>query len=339
MYEHEKSVLYKYWHEHKDEERISIRDKFLALGYPPRSLHRWLTSLEETDSIERVEGSARPPTYATPGNIRKIKAYFENRSGRSQTIMSKRLGCHRTTVGKILKRCTNIKRYKKGKIPKMTSRQKAVARPKCGKMYRMYKNHDFLIDDESYFTFSNTSLAGNDFFYSSDPNSCEESVRYNLVEKFEPKLLVWLAISPKGMTKPVFSQSGLAVNQTMYRDQCLKPKLIPFIRKHYQTDDFIFWPDLASAHCPKSVQEYLEGENVPVVPKEVNPANLPQVRSIEDFWAYLKRIVYEGDWSAKSHQQLETRIRYALTKVDPDFVQKLARDTKRRLDRIRRKSI
>ncbi len=63
---------------------------------------------------------------------------------------------------------------------------------------------DFLLDDESYFTLSNSFLPGNDRFYSSNVSKTPESVKNKYKAKFEPKLLVWICISPKGLFKPVF---------------------------------------------------------------------------------------------------------------------------------------
>ena len=39
---------------------------------------------------------------------------------------------------------------------------------------------------------------------------------YKRVKKYEPKLLVWLAISPKGISQPFIAKSGLDVNQERY---------------------------------------------------------------------------------------------------------------------------
>ena len=56
------------------------------------------------------------------------------------------------------------------------------------------------MDDESYFTLSNSTLAGNDTFYAVDPNECSDEVRYIEKRKFEPKLLVSICISPRGLS-------------------------------------------------------------------------------------------------------------------------------------------
>ena len=162
---------------------------------------------------------------------------------------------------------------------------------------------------------------------------------FDFKTKYEKKLLVWLCISPKGVSKPYFLPSGLAVNQEVYLENIIKPYLEPFIEKHYPDGGFEFWPDLASSHYSKSVLTYLKSKNIKYVPKYMNPANFPKARPIEDFWGNLKNLVYEGDWSAKNLSQLENRIRACLGKMDLSFVQRHAESVRSRLDQIRRHGI
>ena len=98
----------------------------------------------------------------------------------------------------------------------MTHAQKAAARPKCRKMLEKYNDLDFLLDDESYFTMSISSLPGNDRFYSSNVSKTPESVKNKYKAKFEPKLLFWICISPKGLSEPFF---------TIW--QCGRPRCMP----------------------------------------------------------------------------------------------------------------
>ena len=86
-----------------------------------------------------------------------------------------------------------------------------AAGPKCRKLLECYRKRDFILDDESYFTLSNSTLAGNDRFYSQD------------------KVLV--AIYPRGKTKALFLNRGLAMPKEVYQNECLDHGLIPFIRK------------------------------------------------------------------------------------------------------------
>ena len=73
----------------------------------------------------------------------------------------------------------------------------------------------------------------NDIFYSSNIQNAPESVKNKYEIKYEKKVSVWIAISPKGMTEPFFRESGLAINRFVYRDESLNPYLLLFIEKYH----------------------------------------------------------------------------------------------------------
>ena len=114
--------------------------------------------------------------------------------------------------------------------------------------------------------------------------------------------------------------------------------MVPFIKKHHIGTKYVFWPDLASSYA-RSVVDWLQSNNISFVPKESNPANVPEVRPIEDFWGILKANVYKGGWQANNLQQLESRIRTCLKNIDMSLVQRLIGGTIRRIDRMRRNGV
>ena len=71
------------------------------------------------------------------------------------------------------------------------------------------------------------------------------------------KIMVWLAMSPKGVSSPYFVPSGLVVNQEVYLNECIKKRLEPMIKKYYSSEGYAFLQDLASSHYANLVQEYL----------------------------------------------------------------------------------
>ena len=154
----------------------------------------------------------------------------------------------------ILKNRTKVRCYKKQKKTDLTEQQKKAARPKCRRILEKNNGLDFIIDDESYFTLTHSVQPGNDSFYSDDIKNTQDHVKYNFKAKFEKKLLVYLCISPKGMSDPYFVPSGLAIRQDVYLENCIKKHLIPFINKYYLDGGYVFWPDLASSHYANSVQ-------------------------------------------------------------------------------------
>ena len=206
-------------------------------------------------------------------------------------------------------------------------------RPQCRKLHKNNKFITFILDDESYFTLSNSTLAGNDCYYSNDVASTPDEIKHKLEAKYESKVLVWIAISSQGVSQPFFAPSKQPINQDIYLKECIQRRLVPFIKKH---TNYIFWPDLASSHYAHSVLNHLRKEKINFVEKVDNPANVPEARPIEDFWADLKREVYKENWSTNTIAQLKSRIRYCLRKIDLKKIQERASEVHKRLDSIAR---
>ena len=130
--------------------------------------------------------------------------------------------------------------------------------------------------------------------------------------------MLYIVISDRGISKPWFKPSGLAISQRVYQEECLEKILLPFLKKHHADGKYVFWPDKAFSYYAKKPLEYFEWKQIPYVPKERNPTNLPQCRPIEDFFGSLSALVYKNNWRAKGTKQLTTRIR----KMDASAVQR-----------------
>ena len=201
---------------------------------------------------------------------------------------------------------------KKKKVPKRSEAQKTNAKIKCGRIYRKYRNKDFIIDDESNFTLSHSNINGNNIYYSNNDALTPTSVKIKTKSKYEEKVLVWICISVKGVSKPYIHRSKTAISQFTYLNECIIKRLIPFIDSNHSDHNYLFWPNLASSHYSNMVVDYLNEKKVNYMPKIDNPANLPEVKVIEDFWNILKGHVYKNNWQAQNIDQLQARIIYCL---------------------------
>lgn len=268
-----------------------------------------------------------------------LKNTFENNDKISFSTAAVKFKASPSLVRKTLKTKTTIKYRKKQTIPARTEGQIALAKTKCGRLMRKFSNRSFILDDESYFTLSHSKINGNGGFYSSDVSTSSANVKFATKKKFEGKVLVWIAMGPKGLSHALIRKSGFAINAQRYLDECIKRRLIPYICEHYAQGEYIFWPDQASSHYAKTVLAHLRAENIEFVEKEDNPANVPEIRPIEDFWGILKSAVYKKGWKAENTDQLIARIKYCLKKIDHSVVHQLALSTKTRIDHVRRHGV
>lgn len=331
--------VYKFYIEHRDHGKTYTLNHFLAEKISKATIYRVIRRAENESGYMRRIGSGRTAIKMTPKKITQMKNMFNNSDSVSYRLAARKFGISPSYAHKVIKTKSSIRMRRKIRVPKRSERQKADAKTKCGRLIRKFANFDWVLDDETFFTLSHSTIRGNQFFYTSDINTCPSSVKFAPKTKFEPKILLWAAISPKGISKPYFAPSGLAINQDVYMKECIVKRLIPYIKQNHIDGNYVFWPDLASSHYATKVQQEMRRQNLNFVEKCDNPANLPEARPIEDFWSYLKGLVYERGWRAENIVQLKRRIQTCLKKVDPVVVQRLAQSTRSRLDFIRRNGV
>ena len=193
---------------------------------------------------------------------------------------------------------------------KYTDKQLEEVPTRAGRLYLTLSNGDFelVMDDEKYFLLHNESIAANRDFYTSDQSAAPPEIKFKSTQKFEPKILVWIATSESDISTPFFTEQQQAVTQTTSLNECIKARLMPFIEKYHHKKKVLFWPDLARNHYGFKVMEYLDQSSIHFVSQQKNPQNCPQARPVETLWSILEQMVYDGAWQAKNINQLKKRI-------------------------------
>ena len=107
--------------------------------------------------------------------------------------------------------------------------------------------------------------------------------------------------------------------------------MLPFIEKHYKRNNYIFWPDKASAHYAGVVIERLRTKYINVVTKSNNPPNVPQARLIETLWSLLEQKIYARNWQAKNLDLLARRINAKVKELDQKMLQAMVKTIRKQL--------
>jgi len=311
-----------------------IVEHFLKEGVARRTTYNILNKLQTDSPIKEKPRTGRPTTWSK-GNEKKLKRLANNRLGVSLRKLGRKFQVSHTTIYRKLKKC-KVQYRKRQKTPKYSPAQEKKSKKICRKLVNsLYgKNQSIILDDEKYFTFYCCKTPGNGGFYTDDIHECPDDVRFKGEEKRPKKILVWIAISEKGLSEPLIRESDAeAINQYTYLDLCLRKRLVPFINKFHSDGNYIFWPDLATSHYSNANIKWME-ENINYVDKSLNPPNVPQARPIENFWGDLAQKVYDNGWEAKTEHQLKLRIRKKLSEFDSAYLQRLLKAVKAKLRNI-----
>ncbi|CAF1545563.1 unnamed protein product [Adineta ricciae] len=157
-----------------------------------------------------------------------------------------------------------------------SEQQENWAKKKCGKLYcKLLRGYDPILDGENFFKLTGDNVNCNRSFYSAYPAATPPGIKFRKQKKFEQNVVIWMAISSKDVYNVYVHKSKQGMNQDVYLNECINKRLLPFVEKHTSNGNYLFWPDLASAHYSKSVQACLSEKDVPFVIRKNNSPNVP----------------------------------------------------------------
>jgi hypothetical protein len=304
-----------------------------------QTIYNILKKYKEHGTTKFLPKSGRPSKISDK-QVKALVKSVNNKTGISQRRLGRRFSVDQSTISRVIKNRTTIKIYTRKSAPKYTNDdQERRAKSNSLKLYKILKpNVQLILDDEKYFTLGGNS-SSNRQYYTTDPKTTPPNVKFKKKKKYEEHLLVWMAVSSKGISSIYTHRSKLAINQGPYLNECLRKRLLPFINKHHQNDNILFWPDLASSHYSNQVQQFLQTNNVNYVRRHQNPPNVPQARPIESLWSLLEQKVYEGAWEAKSLDQLAKRIILKAKELDQTMVTRMISGVRGKLLKMYRKGV
>ena len=331
------SEFAEFYEKHRELGKAFTVKHFMAMNVPRRTCYDLLKKIEcfGKKPGERKAGSGRKSVKMTTQMEKKLIRKAQHKIGVSTRNLARQFGISQAYVRKILKKA-GVTYRKRQKVPELTENQQQKQKTRLRKLARTEMSlkctKQIVMDDESYFTYGGVSMPENQGYYTAVPrDEVPEDVRFRHQAKFQKKIMVWVAISPNGISKPFFCPSGGALNAETYQKECITKRLVPFINEKHAGEEILFWPDLASCHYARETQRLLAQEGISFVAKEDNPPCCPQLRPIEDVWAILKASTYAGGWKAKNDQQLIAQIKKSIRSMDQEVVRKMMEGVPKRV--------
>lgn len=296
------------WIANPGQGRKKIVARYMERGYSRSFIYKTIKRAEKGSPLKTKPIPGRPPKDLTPKSKRRLRYDTDGKVASSINRLAKKYKRSHRGIKRILFDM-GIERKKRIVAPDVTPNQIETQKQRLRRarhdMLRPSNGLDPIQDDESYFTLSRS--CGNEYYFQGR-KEVDRNVKFLPKKKFEAKVLVWIAISRRGRSKPVILTSKMAIDAQKYQDLMIKGPLFDFIDRNYPNGGYIFWPDLASSHYAKSTLQVLDRLGITYLPKDQNPPNAPQIRPIELFWAHLKSKVYADGWSAQNVDQLKSRI-------------------------------
>ena len=171
--------LYKFYSENMSKGKFFTFQYFNAENIPKSTIYGIIQLFENNIGPKKVCDSGLKAKKMTSKKIDQLKKMFNNKDNISQTKASRKFNCTQQYISKILKTKTDIRKRKKCKIPSRPDDQKDQARAKYGRILRKFKNHMWVLDDESYFTLSHSTINGNDKFYTNNVHETPASIKFS----------------------------------------------------------------------------------------------------------------------------------------------------------------
>jgi hypothetical protein len=312
---------------------------FMEEGICRNTVKRAITRLNLFGNAKTKSPGGRPVSLKNKKSILKIKSAIKRNPNVSVRKCSSKLKLPKSTYHWLLRNKLGFKAYKKQTVPKYVGDQKTRAKKGCRKIYEKLCGNGsetvLIMDDETYVLQDSNQAPTQKHYYAKTKGGVADEFRFKGKQKFPTKYLVWQAIDSNGNTSDSFISEG-TMNSEIYLNECLKKRLLPFIKKYHSNGKILFWSDLSTSHYANIVLEWLNNEKIEYIEKKDNPPNVPQARPIEHFWAICKQEYAQRKNGAKNLRSFRMIWKKIALKVSNDHGKSIMASVKQKLRSIGR---
>lgn len=301
-----------------------------SLKLPKSTVYDVLKRFRERKTVGRIDQSKRRSGTYDRQLRSKVLRTIKTNPGLSDADVAKKYNSNQTTVRRIRLR-DGFRSFHASKQPNRTLKQNLVAKTRARKLYsKVLTKYQgcLLMDDETYVKMDFGQLPGQKFYKATSRGDVPSKFKFVFADKFARKFLIWQGICSCGRKTEVFITNG-NMDSKMYKQECLKKRILPFIKAH--EGPVKFWPDLASCHYSREVLQWYRDNGVDFIEKDLNPPNCPQFRPIEKYWAIVKQKLKKSGRVTRDAVEMKRWWNKIAAQVGQQSVQNMMRGIRRKV--------
>lgn len=183
-------------------------------------------------TFDHGKGAGRKPGRENKMTEGKVKRMITANPYVSNRDLTKKIGMSQSYVQNAKKRA-GLHTYKVQNFPNHNERQQSTAKTRARKLYEkmLTKYGCCVMDDETYIKADFKQIPELEFFTSNRKFDVDDKFRKEKMSKFTSKSLVREAVCSCGLRSEPFVIKG-TVNDEIYKSECLKKRLLPFLQQH-----------------------------------------------------------------------------------------------------------
>ena len=295
-------------------EQSSLISRDLNGQVSTRTIERWRKQLREEGVIEPSFSPGRKRSVRTAMVIQKAKRILKSKCVKSKRALGRKLGMSATSAYRVLTDDLRCKAYKMIREPKLTDKQKLRRVAFSNWIRNNFRKSDtlkFVFSDEKIFAVDGVYNRQNDRVWAVSRRAADEQGAVRRMSKFPGKIMIWLAVCTKGVSRVVFLENG-KVDHNKYIDEVL-PVVRKFGNRHFG-NDWTFQQDGATAHTDKKTQKWCAEELPAFLEKADWPANSPDLNPLD--YSIWNEIVQGMKWDrVTSKSTLKSQIQLAVKRI------------------------
>lgn len=251
-------------------------------------VYKVITRYKETGTNADRQRSGRPRSVRTPQAIKVVRERIRRNPERSGRKLASELGMSKTSMQLLLKSDLKMRAYKKSKVHGLTASTIAKRKKRSEHILQWHEGDEFIFSDEKLFVLEQSLNSQNDRIYSISFQDLPDDRKY--VKRFQKpsSVMVWGAISKRGLLPLKFVDPGVKINAEYYKTEILEEILLPALDEMYGEDYYVFTQDGAPAHTANIVQEWCKENFTDFLSKDEWPPSSPDCNPLDYFvWSYM----------------------------------------------------